>query len=346
MKLGLAVGYSGADLSLPVSDVQRAEQLGYDSVWTSEAYGSDAITPLAYLAASTSRIRLGTSIMQLAGRPPAMCAMQVATLDALAGGGRVIAGIGASGPQIVEGWYGQPWGRPYYRMKDYVTIMKKVFARDSPVAHDGREIQLPYAGPGAAGLGKPLRSILHMRADLPIWLGSGTETMVRLAGQVADGILPLGFVPRTAPGYLAWLEQGFDRAGRPAAERDAFEIQPAVRVMVTDDVQHALDSMKPKLALYVGGMGHGTKNFHNDMMVQQGFADAARRIQELYLSGRKAEAAAAVPDEYCDAGALVGPGDRIAKRFDAWRRSGATGITISGNREAIEVMAQIVRDND
>src|SRR5438552_16528606 len=175
MKLGLSIGYSGAELKLPVEKILLAEKLGFDSVWTAEAYGSDAITPLAYLAALTKRIRLGTGIMQLAARPPASAAMAAGTVDALAGGGRVIAGLGGSGPQIVEGWYGQPWGRPYWRIKDYVTIMRKVLRREGPVAHEGREISLPYTGPGGIGVGKPLKSILHMNPDIPIYLGTGNE---------------------------------------------------------------------------------------------------------------------------------------------------------------------------
>src|SRR5947207_612885 len=182
MKLGLNLGYSGAALNIPVEQVQRAEALGYDSVWTAEAYGSDAVTPLAYLAAKTSRIKLGTAIMQLAARTPANAAMSAATVDALAGGGRFIAGIGVSGPQIVEGWYGQPWGRPYYRMKDYVAIMRKIFAREEPVTHDGKEISLPYTGPGSAGLAKPLKSILHMN-PIPIYLATGSETTVKLTAE-------------------------------------------------------------------------------------------------------------------------------------------------------------------
>jgi F420-dependent oxidoreductase-like protein len=340
MKLGINIGYSGADLRLPVEQVLRAEQLGYDSVWTAEAYGSDAITPLAYLAALTKRIRLGTAIMQLAGRAPAMCAMQIATLDALAGGGRAIAGLGVSGPQIVEGWYGQPWGRPYYRLRDYVTIMKKVLKREEPVTHEGKEISLPYTGPGAMGIGKPLKSILHMNPNIPVWLGSGTETNVRLAGEVCDGLLPLGFAPDTAKLYRPWIEEGFRRAGNGKSWKD-FEIQAGVTVNVTDDLRSAFRQMKPTIALYVGGMGHQDKNFHNDMMVRRGYGDVAKTIQELYLAGRKGEAMEAVPDEFCDDGALVGPAARIRERYRAWEDSGATGLTISGNDEAIELMAEL-----
>src|SRR6266852_8422530 len=187
MKLGLAIGYSRAHVDIPVKLVQRAEELGYDSVWTAEAYGSDAVTPLAFLAALTKRIKLGTGIMQLAARPPASAAMAAGTVDALAGGGRVIAGLGVSGPQIVEGWYGQPWGRPYWRIRDYVAIMRKVFERKDPVTHQGREISLPYDGPGALGVGKPLMTILHMNPDIPIYLGTGTEAMVKLTAEIADG---------------------------------------------------------------------------------------------------------------------------------------------------------------
>jgi F420-dependent oxidoreductase-like protein len=340
MKLGVSVGYSGADLRLPIERVQRAEALGYDSVWTAEAYGSDAVTPLAFIAAQTSRIRLGTGIMQLAGRTPAMCAMQAATVDALAGGGRFIAGLGVSGPQIVEGWYGQPWGRPYYRLRDYVQIMKKVFERKEPVTHEGREISLPYTGPGAMGVGKPLKSILHMNPSIPVWLGSGTETNVRLAGEVCDGLLPLGFVPDTAKMYRPWLEEGFARAGNGKSFKD-FEIQAGCTVIITDDVRSAFRQMKPQIALYVGGMGHRNKNFHNDMMVRRGYSDAAAAIQELYLAGRKGEAIEAVPDEFCDDGALVGPVARIRERYRAWEDSGATGLTISGDDTAMELMAEI-----
>ena len=342
MKLGLMLGYSGADLRIPLKDVKLAEDLGYDSVWTAEAYGSDAITPLAFIAAHTDRIRLGTAVIQLAGRTPANAAMAMATLDQLAGGNRVICGIGVSGPQIVEGWYGQPWGKPYYRIKDYVTIMKKIFRREEPVTHDGREISLPFTGEGALGIGKPLKSILHMNPDLPIWLGTGMESTVKLTAEIADGWLPLGFVPETARSYDDWIDQGLRRGGKTP---DQFERQAMAAVQVTDDVQAALDRQKPGIALYVGGMGHKTKNFHNEMMVRRGFGDAAARIQELYLAHRKDEAIAAVPDEFVDQGALVGPEDRIRKRFRDWEDSGVTGLTINGNEQAIRFMAECARLN-
>jgi F420-dependent oxidoreductase-like protein len=342
MKLGLMLGYSGADMRLPMDDIKLAENLGYDSVWTAEAYGSDAITPLAFIAAHTDRIRLGTAVLQLAGRTPANAAMAMATLDKLAGGNRVICGLGVSGPQIVEGWYGQPWGKPYYRIKDYVAIMKKIWRREEPVTHAGREISLPFKGEGSLGIGKPLKSILHMNPDIPVFLGTGMESTVRMTAEVADGWLPLGFVPETAHLYSDWINEGLEKGGKTA---DQFERQAMTSVKVTNDVQAALDAQKPGIALYVGGMGHKSINFHKEMMVRRGFGDAADRIQELYLAKRKEEAIAAVPNEFVDSGALVGPKARIAERFKAWENSGVTGLTISGNTEAIRTMAEVARLN-
>lgn len=342
MKLGLMLGYSGGDLRLPVEKVQLAEQLGYDTVWTAEAYGSDALSPLAYLAAKTERIRLGTAVIQLAGRTPANAAMTVATIDALAGGNRVICGIGVSGPQIVEGWYGQPWGRPYYRIKDYVTIMKKIFRREEPVVHEGKEISLPFRGEGAMGVGKPLKSILHMNPDIPIWLGTGMESTVKLTAEIADGWLPLGLVPETYKIYEPWIKEGLEKAGKDGS---SFESQSGAAVIVTDDVKTALDRLKPNIALYVGGMGHKNKNFHKEMMIRRGFGDAAEHIQELYLAKRKGEACEAVPDEFVDQGALIGDRQRIQKRFRDWEDSGITGMTISGDEQALRLMAEVARLN-
>lgn len=345
MKLGLYLGYSGAQLDIPVELVQRAEELGYDSVWTAEAYGSDATSPLAYLAGKTERIKLGTAIMQLSARTPANAAMTAATIDALAGGNRFIAGIGVSGPQIVEGWYGQPWGKPYWRMKDYVAIMRNIFAREEPVTHDGREISLPYDGPGGMGVGKPLKSILHMNQKIPIYLGTGNEATVKLTAEIADGWLPLGLVPGTLHEYLPWLEEGFRRAGGGKSLKD-FEIQGSVHVEVNDDVQASLDALKPEVALYVGGMGHRDKNFHKDMMIRRGYGDAAGRIQELYLAGHKVEAAAAVPNEWVDHKSLVGPPKRIKQRYRAWEDCGMTSLTVRTKQpEAIDLMAVAARLN-
>ncbi|HTR86763.1 MAG TPA: LLM class F420-dependent oxidoreductase [Reyranella sp.] len=344
MKLGLSIGYSRATLDIPIKLIQRAEELGYDSVWTAEAYGSDAVTPLAYIAALTKRIKLGTGIMQLAARTPANAAMSAATVDALAGGGRFIAGLGVSGPQIVEGWYGQPWGRPYYRMKDYVAIMRKIFAREEPVTHAGKEISLPYTGEGSAGLAKPLKSILHMN-QIPIYLATGSESTVKLTAEIADGWLPMGFVPGAMDEYRPWLEEGFKRAGNGKGFHN-FAIQGSVHVEVEDDVKGALQKLKPEVALYVGGMGHKTKNFHNDIMVRRGFGDAAKRIQELYLTKHKDEAIAAVPDEWVDMKSLVGPPARIKQRYRAWEDSGADSLSVRSRQlAAIEVMAEAARLN-
>ncbi|TMJ52045.1 MAG: LLM class F420-dependent oxidoreductase [Alphaproteobacteria bacterium] len=345
MKLGLAIGYSGAHMDLPVALVQRAEELEYDSVWSAEAYGSDAITPLAFLAAKTSRIKLGTGIMQLAARTPANAAMSAASIDAMAGGSRFIAGLGVSGPQIVKGWYGQPWGKPYYRVKDYVAIMRKTFKREEPVTHEGREISLPYKGDGSAGLAKPLKSIPHMNPDIPIYLATGGEAMVKLTAEIADGWLPMGFVPGAMEEYGPWLEEGFRRAGNGKSLKD-FTIQASVHVEVDNDVKGALTRLKPEVALYVGGMGHRTKNFHNDIMVRRGFGDAAERIQELYLAGHKDEAIAIVPDEWVDLKSPVGPPARIRERYRAREDSGADSLSVrSRQSEAIEVMAKAARLN-
>jgi F420-dependent oxidoreductase-like protein len=303
------------------------------------------VTPLAYLAALTKRIKLGTGIMQLAARTPANAAMSAATVDAMAGGGRFIAGLGVSGPQIVEGWYGEPWGKPYYRMKDYVAIMRKIFRREAPVTHDGKEYALPYTGPGALGIGKPLKSILHMNPDIPIYLATGNESTVKLTAEIADGWLPMGFMPGAMEEYRPWLEEGFRRAGNGKTMKD-FAITASVHVEVENDVKAALARLKPEVALYVGGMGHKDKNFHNDIMVRRGFGDAAKRIQELYLAHRKDEAIAAVPDEWVDMKSLVGPAPRIRERYRAWEDCGADTISVRSRQpEAIEVMAQAARLN-
>ena len=345
MKLGLSIGYSKAHMDLPVKLVQRAEDLGYDSVWSAEAYGSDAVTPLAFLAAVTKRIKLGTGIMQIGARTPANAAMCAGTVDALAGGGRFIAGLGVSGPQIIEGWYGTPWGRPYYRLKDYVQIMRKIFKREEGLTHEGREISLPYTGEGAAGVGKPLKSILHMNPDIPIYLATGNESTVKLTAEIADGWVPMGFVPGAMAEYRPWLEEGFKRAGNGKSMAN-FEIQASVHVEIDNDVKSALARLKPEVALYVGGMGHKDKNFHKDQMVRRGFGDAADRIQELYLAHRKEEAIAAVPDEWVDLKSLVGPAARIKQRYRTWLDTGATGLTVRSRQpDAIETMAEAARLN-
>ncbi len=340
MKLGLALPWANPQVTLPVERVQLAERLGFDSVWTAEIYGQDAITPLAYLAAKTERIKLGTAVIQAAARTPAATALAMSTVDQLAGGGRVIIGIGLSGPQIVEGWYGQPWGRPNTRLRDYVTILRKVLRREGPVVHEGDEIRVPYEGPGASGLGKPLKSVLHTDPDTPIFLGTGAPANVKLTAELADGWLPMGYGPETKDVFLPWVEEGLARAGKSL---DDFHIQAGTQVRVTDDVKGAIDAQKPFIGFYVGGMGAKSKNFHKEMMIRRGFPEAAERIQELFLAGKREEAFAAVPDEYVDQAALLGPKARIADRFRDWQElPGVKGLTLHTDQdEALELLADL-----
>jgi len=342
MKLGMSIGHAGAHLDLPIRRIKRAEELGFDSVWASETYSTDVMTPLAYIAAHTSRIRLGTGIAQLAARPPANCAMCAQTIEEMAGRGRMILGLGVSGPQIVEGWYGQPWGKPNTRIRDYVSIIRKIFRREGPVSHDGKEIQLPYTGPGSIGLGKPLKSILHGNPDIPIMLGTTTPINVRMTGEIADGWISMHLAPdsyRTK--YQAMIEEGLARRTDGKTRAD-FEVRATVGVEMVDDVRAALDAAKPGIALYVGGMGAKNKNFHKDAMIDRGFAEAADRVQELFLAGHKQEAAAAVPDEFVDDEALIGPPERIRERWKLWLDSGMDSICLSNvTDEVVELMGSI-----
>jgi F420-dependent oxidoreductase-like protein len=339
VKLGINIGYSGGRVELPLDRVLEAEQLGYDSLWTAEAYGSDAVTPLAYLAAKTTRIKLGTGIMQLAGRTPAMCAMTMSTLDALSGG-RVLVGLGLSGPQVVEGWHGMPYDKPVARLREYVQILRKIWAREEPVALDGQAYQLPYRGPGATGLGKPLKSILHSR-QLPIYLATMQPLSVRATAELADGWLPIWFSPQRLDMFRPVIEEGFKRAGNGKSWKD-FAIAAGCTVIIGDDVRACLAQMKPNLALYVGGMGAKQKNFHNEMITKYGYGEFTARIQELYLSGRKTEAIAAVPDELCDELSLCGPEARIRQRYKTWEDSGVTTMLVqTSQREALHLMADV-----
>jgi F420-dependent oxidoreductase-like protein len=255
----------------------------------------------------------------------------------------MVVGLGVSGPQIVEGWYGQPWGRPAARLRDYVAIMRKIWRREGPVAHEGSEISLPYQGPGSSGLGKPLKSILHGNPDIPIVLGTSTPGNVRLTGEIADGWLSMHVTPETAPRHLQTLSEGVARRTDGRTLKD-FEIITNVGLTVTDDVKGALDKARPGIALYVGGMGAQSTNFHKDAMVERGFAAEAERIQELFLAGRKDEAAAAVPEAFLDAGALIGPPARIKERFARWRDAGFTLLCFSDpTEEAMETISKIAR---
>lgn len=341
MKLGLELGYSGAKMALPMDLILKAEELGFDSVWTAESYGSDVFSPLAFIAALTKRIRLCTGIAQLAARTPANCAMTAQTIEEMAGRGRMVVGLGVSGPQIVEGWYGQPWGKPATRIRDYVAIMRKIWAREEPVTHDGKEIALPYAGPGASGLAKPLKSILHGNPDIPIMLGTSTPGNVRLTGEITDGWLSMHITPGSVAPKIALLEEGLAKRsdGRKLSD---LEIVGIAQLILTDNVRAALDAIKPHIALYVGGMGAAGKNFHNDAMVERGYAAEAARIQELYLAGHKDEAAATVPDEYIEDGALIGDEARLAERYARWRDSPFTLLRLGNATMAgMEAIARI-----
>jgi F420-dependent oxidoreductase-like protein len=342
MKLGIFLAYDRAEFSVPTDRVKAAERFGYDSVWSAEAYGSDAITPLAYLAGQTDRIRLGTGVAQLAARTPAALAMAIASLDALAGGNRAILGLGVSGPQIVEGWYGQPWGRPATRLRDYVTIVRKILRREGPVSHDGEEISLPYAGAGSIGQGKPLTSILHSNPDIPIWLGCGGPASTRLVGELCDGWLPMGLtLDNWDSHYQPILQAGADRA-EPRRSLDDLEIQGGCQVVVTDDVEATLAARKPGTAFLIGGYGSETHNFHRDAMARRGYADEAAQVQALFLAGKREEAAAAVPDAYIDDSGLFGSEERIRERFERYRGGPYTGLTIhSDDIDVLEMMADI-----
>jgi F420-dependent oxidoreductase-like protein len=339
VKLATGIGYSGASMRIDMDFVHEVERLGYDSIWTAEAYGSDAVTPLAYIAALTTKIKLGTSIMQIPGRTPAMCAMTMSTLDAISGG-RALVGLGLSGPQVVEGWHGVPYGKPAARTREYVEILRKIWAREEPVVYNGQEYQLPYMGPGATGLGKPLKSILHGR-QLPVYLATMGPINIRNTAELADGWLPIWFSPKRIDLFRPSLEEGFKRAGNGKSYKD-FDIAAGCTVAIGDDVKALLAMQKPNLALYMGGMGAKEKNFHNEMAVKYGYGEAAAKIQELYLSGRKQEATEAVPDELVDEMSLVGPVARIKERYRAWEDAGVTTLMVqSRQREALALMADI-----
>jgi F420-dependent oxidoreductase-like protein len=343
MKVGLHVGYNQPRYKLPMEKILLAEKLGFDSVWTAEAYGSEAFTPLAYMAALTKKLRLGTDIAQLAGRTPANLAMVAQTLDQLAGEGRVMVGLGVSGPQVVEGWHGQPWGKPAERLRDYVTIARKIWRRKEPLTHAGPAYPLPYAGPGATGLGKPLKSILHGNPNIPILLGTSTRGNIRLTGEIADGWLSMYATPDVAPGLLKTLAEGVAKRTDGKTLKD-LEIVAHSTLIITSDVKGALDKSRPMMAMAVGGMGAKDQNYHKQAMVDRGFGAAAERIQELFLAGRREEAIAAVPDEYLDLGSLIGPPDRIRQRFNTWQDAGFTLLLFNEpTDEAIELVAGLAR---
>jgi F420-dependent oxidoreductase-like protein len=332
MRLGLSLGYWGANPGQAVEIAQHAESLGYHSVWTAEAYGSDCIVPLTWVAAQTSTIGLGTGIMQMPGRSPAMTAMTAVTLDLLSGG-RVLLGLGLSGPQVAEGWHGQAYGKPLGKTREYVDIVRTIIRREAPLEHHGEHYDIPYQGPGASGLGKPLKLIVHPQREIPIYLAAIGPKNVALAAEIADGWLPVWFSPTKFEVY----DDAF--AGK---DLSAFDIAPTVTVVVGDDVDACRSMVKPMLALYIGGMGARGRNFYNDLACRYGYEAAAKEIQDLYLDGKKQEAAALVPDEMVDEVALCGPKERIAELLEPWKTSAATTMIVAAaQKEALDVMAEL-----
>jgi len=334
LKLGLQLGYWGSQPpDDPLAPALEAERLGFDSVWTAEAYGSDAFTPLAWVGAHTSRVRLGTSVAQLSARTPTATAMAALTLDHLSGG-RMILGLGVSGPQVVEGWYGQPFAKPLSRTREYVDILRQVLRREAPVQSEGPHYPLPYRGEGSWGMGKPLKPITHpRRADLPIFLGAEGPKNVALAAEIADGWLPLYTSPFRPEVYADSLGE----------LRPGFEVAQFVIVAITDDVEAGLLPVKQMLGFYIGGMGSKKRNFHRELMGRMGFEAEARKVQDLFFEGKREEAVAAVPDRFADEISLVGPRERIRERLEAWRETPVTSLLLANrDAETLRTMAELV----
>tara|TARA_B100000963_G_scaffold349396_1_gene358410 strand:+ start:3931 stop:4992 length:1062 start_codon:yes stop_codon:yes gene_type:complete len=350
MKLGILSGYSGRKFNISIDSIRFAEDLGYESIWTAEAYGSDAVTPAAWILAQTQKIKVGTAIMQMPARSPAMAAMTAMSLAELSGG-RFICGVGASGPQVVEGWHGVPYGKPVSRLKEYVQIMKRIFAREAPLSFEGKMYSLPYTGEGATGLGKPLKSILHCEEDIPIYAATITHNGVSASAEVADGFFPVWMDPEQYSVFEKPIEEGFALANSNLKDESAeknlrsFDIAPFVTVSMGDDLDQCRMPVRGMMALYIGGMGARDKNFYNDYCKRLGFEDAAVKIQDLYLDGRKDEAMAAVPEDLIDACALVGPADRIREQLQRWKQAGSKGhvsnmLLGSQDPEALKVVAE------
>ncbi len=345
LKLGLHLGYWYAGPPVGVAEmVAAAEELGFDSIWTAEAYGSDCFTPLAWQGAATSRVKMGTAVCQMAARTPVATAMSALTLDHLSGG-RFMLGLGASGPQVVEGWYGQPYPRPLERTREYVSIVRQVLAREAPVTHQGRHFQLPNHGEGTTGLGKPLRSITHpLRADLPILLGAEGPKNVALAAEICDGWLPIFLSPGLDVGYRQNLAEGFARPGARHTSLDTFEIPNMVHIVVDDDVERAADVVRMFLGFYIGGMGAREVNFHADVFARMGYGDVVPEIQDLFLAGRKDEAIARVPLALVEDVAMVGPIDKIREELDQkWRSTCMTTLLVNGPPEHLRLVTDLVR---
>ncbi|MDE2006649.1 MAG: LLM class F420-dependent oxidoreductase [Rhodospirillales bacterium] len=344
MQLGITLKMAGAAPRPDMETVLEAERLGFSQVWTGESYSTDAVAPVAWVLARTSRIKAGTGIMQIPARTPACAAMTAMTLQSLSGN-RFLFGVGMSGPQVVEGWHGVRYGKPMTRTREYIAIVRQILAREKPLTFAGEEYAIPYAGPDATGLGRALRSIIHGDPSLPVYTASITPAGLRTAGEVADGTLPIFYSPEQ-PGIVSDpLLEGRRKAGK--ADLAGFDVAPYVRTRMGPDVAACRDAIRPELALYIGGMGARAKNFYNDVAIRLGYADAARKIQDLYLDGRKDEAAAAVPDALVDEISLVGPAERIRDRLAAWKdaaRGGHLGTMVltGASKEAMRVVAEAV----
>jgi F420-dependent oxidoreductase-like protein len=338
VKLGIHLGYWGSAPIDTMPLVRAAEDAGFDSIWSAEAYGSDAVTTLTWAAAQTKTINVGTSIMQMPARTPAATAMTAITLDHLTGG-RFMLGLGTSGPQVAEGWHGQPFGKPLQRTREYVEIVRRILRREEPVEFHGEYYDVPAVG--GTGLGKPLKTIVHpLRADIPIYLAAIGPRNVALAAEIGDGWLPTFYSPYHPEAFRPALEEGWARAGKDASGA-GYDIAPMVPVFVGDDAQACRDLVKPMLALYIGGMGARGRNFYNDLVTRYGYEGPAKEIQDLYLDGKKAEAVGKVPDELVDEVSLLGPKERIAERIGAWSESGVTTL-IAGTLQidAVNALAE------
>jgi F420-dependent oxidoreductase-like protein len=340
MRLGLNFGYWGAGPADNVALAQEADRLGYHSIWTAEAWGSDSVTPLTWLAAKTEKVQVGTAIMQMPARTPANTAMTAATLDLLTGG-RMLLGLGVSGPQVVEGWHGIIYGKPLVRTREYIEIVRTILRRERPLEYHGEYYDIPVRG--GTGLGKPLKMILHpLRSGIPIYLAAIGPKNIALAAEIADGWLPVFFSPWRMNIYRPSLEEGFARAGK-ANDLTSFDVAPTVTVHIGDDVQACRNAVKPHLSLYIGGMGARGQNFYYNLACRYGYEDAAANIQDLYLQGRKSEATTLVPDELVDEVALCGPKERIAERLREWQKSGITTvICATSNLTTVRTMAELV----
>jgi F420-dependent oxidoreductase-like protein len=340
LKLGLNTGYwAGGPPPGAVEAIADAERLGLDSIWTAEAYGSDGLTPLAWWGARTERLKLGTAITQMSARQPAATAMAAMTLDHLSGG-RFILGLGVSGPQVVEGWYGMPFAKPLARTREYIGILRDIWARQGPVTNDGPHYPLPL--PDGTGLAKPLKSSIHpLREDIPIYLGAEGPKNIALSAELCDGWLAMLFSPEHEDLYRTSLEEGWAREGARRGPDD-FEVAASVPFIVTDDVEAAADSLRPMYSLYFGGMGAKGVNFHANVAIRMGYEREVDQIQDLYLGGKKDEAAARVPQELIEKLALIGPADKIRHDLDAWRESIVTTLLVTGEVETVRTAAELV----